>query len=196
MYLFSKNKHGVKGLYNPVDQLWWRDSTFVPPYKEPNGEDCYWSRGNGWVLAAMVRVLELNPPDKKHRREYINMLKSMSEALVKVQREDGFWNASLHDPNNFGGPETSGTAFFVYGMAWGINHHYLKKGKYLPAVVKGWNAMCEKAVHPNGFLGFVQGTGKEPSSSQPTGYDVVPNFDDYGLGAFLLAGSEVYILAK
>jgi rhamnogalacturonyl hydrolase YesR len=195
MYLYAKNKQGG-GLYNPEDKLWWRDSTFVPPFKEPNGQDCYWSRGNGWVMAAMCRVLEQNPPVKKYRREYIQMLQSMAEAVAKVQREDGFWNASLHDPANFGGPETSGTAFFVYSLAWGINHDYLNKKKYLPVVLKGWQAISEKALHHDGFLGYVQGTGKEPASSQPTGYDVKPDFEDYGLGAFLLAGSEVYRLTE
>jgi unsaturated rhamnogalacturonyl hydrolase len=195
MYLHTKNKEGGNGLYNPEDHLWWRDKDFISPYKEPNGEDCYWSRGNGWVLAAMARVLEQNPPDKKQRKEYVTMLRKMSEALVKVQREDGFWNVSLRDPNNYGGPESSGTAFFVYGMAWGINHGYLKKTKYLPAVMKGWKALHQKALHDDGFIGYMQGTGKEPKSSQPVGYDTMPNFEDYGLGAFLLAGSELYKLA-
>jgi len=196
MYLHTKNTEGGKGLFNPEDNLWWRDKDFVAPYKEPNGEDCYWSRGNGWVIAALARVLEQNPPDKKQRKEYISMLKKMSEALIKVQREDGFWNVSLHDPGNYGGPESSGTAFFVYGMAWGINHGYLKKKTYLPVVLKGWDGLVTKALHANGFLGYMQGTGKEPKSSQPVGYDTVPNFEDYGLGAFLLAGSEVYKLAR
>ena len=47
------------------------------------------------------------------------------------------------------------------------------------------------ALHPNGFLGYVQSTGKQPSDGQPAGYNTVPNFEDYGLGAFLLAGSEI-----
>ncbi len=196
MYRYSRNNWGGNGLFNPKDGLWWRDADFVPPYREPNGEDCYWSRGNGWVIAAMVRVLEQNPPAKKHKKEYLAMLRTMSKALLKVQREDGFWNVSLHDPGNFGGPETSGTAFFVYGMAWGINQGYLSKAKYLSAVMKAWEAMCKTALHPDGFLGYVQGTGKEPSSSQPVGYDTKPDFEDYGLGAFLLAGSEIYRLAN
>jgi len=196
MYLHTRNQEGGRGLYNPEDHLWWRDKDFLPPYREPNGEDCYWSRGNGWVIAAMARVLEQNPPDKKQRKEYITMLKNMANALLKLQREDGVWNVSLHDPGNFGGPESSGTAFFVYGMAWGINHGYLKKWKFLPCVVKGWEALSEKALHENGFIGYMQGTGKEPKSSQPVGYDTMPNFEDFGLGAFLLAGSEVYHLAR
>lgn len=196
MYMHTRNVEGGKGLYNRKDHLWWRDKDFVPPYREPNGEDCYWSRGNGWVIAAMARVLEQNPPSEKHKKEYSRMLKNMASALLKVQREDGFWNVSLHDPGNYGGPESSGTAFFVYGMAWGINHGYLKKEKYLPALLKGWNALCNQALHENGFIGYMQGTGKEPASSQPVGYDTMPNFEDYGLGAFLLAGSEIYQLAR
>jgi len=192
MYNQSKNIQGGKGLYNPKDNLWWRDKDFVPPYKEPNGEDCYWSRGNGWVLAALVRVLEVMPKDAPHRKEYQQTFVKMAKALIPIQRTDGFWNASLHDPNNYGGKELTGTALFAYGMAWGINHGILSKKKYQPIVIKAWNAMVNDAVHPNGFLGHVQGTGKQPSDSQPTSFDRVPNFEDYGLGCFLLAGSEVY----
>jgi len=194
MYMTSKTVLGGKGLFNPKDNLWWRDKDFVPPYKEPNGQDCYWSRGNGWVVAALVRVLEVMPKDAPHRKEYQKTFEKMVKALIPIQREDGFWNASLHDPNNFGGKELSGTALFAYGMAWGVNNGILSKKKYLPVITKAWNGMVKDAVHPDGFLGHVQGTGKQPSDSQPTSYDRVPNFEDYGLGCFLLAGSEIYKL--
>ncbi len=196
MYMVSKTVLGGNGLYNQKDNLWWRDKDFVPPYKEPNGEDCYWSRGNGWVVAALVRVLEILPPNAPHRDEYQNTLVQMVGALISIQRKDGFWNVSLHDPNNFGGKELTGTALFTYGMAWGVNHGVLSKKKYLPVIKKAWNAMSKESVHSNGFLGYVQGTGKQPSDSQPVGYDLIPNFEDYGLGCFLLAGSEVYQLCK
>ncbi len=196
LYSFTKYKHGGRGLYNPEDHLWWRDADFVPPYKEPNGEDCYWSRGNGWVLAAHARTLDLLPADDPHRDEYIQTFKDMAAALLPLQRPDGFWNVSLHDPTNFGGPETSGTAFFVYGLTWGVRNGYLDAQTYLPAAVKGWNGMVQKALHPNGFLGYVQSTGKQPSDGQPVTSDSVPDFEDYGLGAFLLAGSEMAKLAQ
>jgi rhamnogalacturonyl hydrolase YesR len=192
IYMYSKTQHGENGLYNPEDGLWWRDADFDPPYTEPNGEDCYWSRGNGWVIAALVKVLEIMPEDAVHRDEYLKTFNEMIEALLKVQRKDGFWNVSLHDPKNYGGKETTGTALFVYGMAWGINNNILDKEKYLPAVIKGWNAMVNESIHENGFLGYVQGTGKEPKDGQPVKYDSMPDFEDYGLGCFLLAGSEVY----
>jgi rhamnogalacturonyl hydrolase YesR len=194
MYLFTKLKHGTNGLYSTEDHLWWRDKDFDPPYVEPNGEDCYWSRGNGWVVAALVRTLEFLPEDSPYRKEYLETLKEMFKALVKVQRDDGFWNVSLHDPSNFGGKEVSGTAMFTYGMAWCINNRLISRRKYLPVVNKAWNGLVTESLHPNGFLGYVQGTGKQPSDSQPVGYDNVPNFEDFGLGCFLLAGSEVYKL--
>jgi len=194
MYMYTKTTEGGKGLYNPEDKLWWRDKDFVPPYKEPNGEDCYWSRGNGWVVATFVRVLEILPKDAPHRDEYQNTLKQMMEALIPIQRKDGFWNVSLHDPKNYGGKELTGTALFTYAMAWSINNGILDKEKYLPVINKAWNAMSKESVQPNGFLGYVQGTGKQPSDSQPVTSNRVPNFEDYGLGCFLLAGSEVYKL--
>ena len=194
MYLYTKQLHGINGLYSQQDHLWWRDKDFVPPYKEPNGQDCYWSRGNGWVLAALVRTMDFLPENSSYGNEYLTTFREMVDALVACQREDGFWNVSLHDPSNFGGKELTGTSLFVYGIAWGINKGILDKGRYLPVVQKAWKGLIEDCVHPNGFLGFVQGTGKEPKDSQPVGYDNVPNFEDFGLGCFLLAGSEMYKL--
>src|SRR4029079_19115817 len=195
MYAFTKHKHGDNGLYSQVDHLWWRDKDFDPPYKEPNGEDCYWSRGNGWVFVALARTLTDLPKTDPHYNEYLQDFKDMAEALLKIQRSDGFWNVSLHDSTDFGGKETTGTSMFVYGFAWGINNKILDANKFKPAIMKGWNGLAD-AVHLNGFLGFVQGTGKEPKDSQPVNFDRVPNFEDFGLGAFLLAGSEVYKMLR
>ncbi|MDP4202686.1 MAG: glycoside hydrolase family 88 protein [Bacteroidota bacterium] len=195
MYLDTKLKQGG-GLFNAKDNLWWRDKDFVAPYKEPNGEDCYWSRGNGWVVAALVRVMDVLPPKAVGYAEYKRTYMKMMTALLPLQRPDGFWNVSLHDAAHFGGQETSGTSLFVYGMAWGVRHGWLNRKVYLPAIAKAWNAMVKEVVHPDGKLGFVQGTGKEPKDGQPLSYDKTPDFEDYGLGCFLLAGSEVYKLSK
>ncbi|MBE6288075.1 MAG: glycoside hydrolase family 88 protein [Mediterranea massiliensis] len=191
MYEHTRNIEGGKGMFNPKDGLWWRDRDFDPPYKEPNGEDCYWSRGNGWVYGALVRVLQEIPEDEAHRQDYINDFVAMSEALRKCQRKDGYWNVSLHDESNFGGKEVSGTSLFVYGMAYGVRTGLLDRKVYLPVLLKAWNAMVAEAVHPDGKLGFVQGTGKEPKDGQPVNFEHTPDFEDYGLGCFLLAGTEV-----
>ena len=195
LYAYTKYAHGGNGLYNPHDHLWWRDWSFVPPYMTPNEKYCYWSRGNGWVFAALARVLDVLPENDTHRQEYIDDFRNMAGAIIEIQREDGFWNSSLVDPDHFGGKETSGTAFFTYALAWGINHQILDEETFKLPVVRAWNGMIKDALHPDGFLGYVQGTGKQPSDGQPLSYDKPANFEDFGLGAFLLAGSEVYHLA-
>ena len=191
MYAYTKNIHGGGGLYDKQEALWFRDKDFVLPYLEPNGEKCFWSRGNGWTIAALVRVLEQMDKKDPFRKEYEKDLVAMANALVKVQREDGFWNTSLKDPNNYGGPELTGTSLFVYGIAYGLNHGLLKGKGFEKAILKGWEAM-ESSIHPNGFLGYIQGTGKQPSDSQPTGYNNVPNFVDFGPGCYLLGASEFF----
>jgi len=196
LYHYTKFVHGKEGLYNPEEHLWWRDKDFVPPYKEPNGRNCYWSRGNGWVLAALVRVLSLLPVNDPHRAEYLQDYLDMVKALVPLQRADGFWNVSLLDPTHFEGKELTGTALFTYGIAWGVRQGFLDRNVFSPVAMKAWNAMVGDCLHDNGFLGYVQGTGKQPSDGQPVTYDKIPDFEDYGLGCFLLAGSEVYQLAS
>jgi rhamnogalacturonyl hydrolase YesR len=186
------------GLWDTAAHLWFRDSTFLPPHKGPNGLNCYWSRGNGWAIGALCRVLDYLPVTDTHRPEYIQVIQQMVAALKAIQRTDGFWNMDLGDPNDCGGPEETGTGFFVYAMAWGINNGILDTATYLPVLAKGWNAMVDSCIHPNTdsiVLGYVQGSGDAPSCSPPVAYNSQPNFDDYGVGIFLLAGSEVYKLA-
>ncbi len=194
LYLNTKNEQGGDGLFNSADGLWWRDASFVPPHKTPNGKNCYWSRGNGWVVVALTRTLDAlpgTPATAAYRAEYTAMLKTMCDALRKIQRDDGFWNASLADPEHFGGKETTGTALFVAGMAWGVRHGVLNRATYEPVIARAWAAMANEAVHANGFLGYVQGTGKEPKDGQPVTYESKPDFEDYGAGCFLLAGAEL-----
>lgn len=192
LYTHSKTKEGGSGLYNPEERLWWRDKDFLPPYKTPAGKNCYWSRGNGWIVAALVRVLDIMPKNAPYRGEYEKMLLNMLSALLPLQREDGFWNVSLTDETDFGGKELTGTALFIYGMAWAINTGLVKNKTYHTSIFKAWKAMKNECLHKDGFLGFVQGTGKEPKDGQPVTYTSRPDFEDYGLGCFLLAGTEIY----
>ncbi|MDR0711823.1 MAG: glycoside hydrolase family 88 protein [Prevotellaceae bacterium] len=194
------------GLFNETDGLWWRDWGYqpnVPPKKEPydansdvpkyspNGKNVYWARGNGWAIAAMARTLQLLPETDAHRQEYVGILTSMAAALKRCQREDGFWNMNLDDPNDNPGPETSGTALFTYGIAWGINAGLLDRDQYLPTVAKAWKGLSTVAAQPNGNLQYTQNVGEKPIPvNQLAGSSV-----DFGVGAFLLAVSEVVKLA-
>ncbi|MDD3320491.1 MAG: glycoside hydrolase family 88 protein [Paludibacter sp.] len=196
LYNHTKTIEGGPGLYNPADSLWYRDKDYLPPTVSPNGLPVYWSRGNGWVFAALTRTLDVLPLEAPHREEYLTTFKQMAGKLIQLQRADGFWNCNLGDQNDYGGKETSGTVFYTFGLAWGINHNVLDSAIYYPTVVKGWNGLVNSALHSNGSLGYVQSAGSKPADGQPLTYDKMPDFDDFALGGFLLAGSEVYRLAK
>ncbi|MCA9627936.1 MAG: glycoside hydrolase family 88 protein [Myxococcales bacterium] len=186
MYELFVDTRDRRGLFNETDGLWYRDSGYKPPATtEPGGADIYWSRGNGWVMAAMAKTLTELPASDAHRSEYVSVLRSMASALVEVQRPDGFYNSSLHDPLDHGGPESSGTGFFTYAMAWGVNNGLLDRATYEPAIVAGWNALANTAVHPDGRLGYCQRIGAAPAD---TSYDETT---DYCVGAFIMAGLEV-----
>ena len=193
-YLWSRNTCGG-GLFNVKEGLWWRDKDYVPPYKEKDGKNCYWSRGNGWVYAALVRCLDvLSPKDKAYKQLKKDFL-LMSDGLLKCQHEDGFWHASLVSDADYPTPEMTGTALFIYGMSWGIRKGLLNESLYRPACDKAWKAL-ESCLHNDGFLGWNQGTGKDPSAGQPVTFTRVPDFEDYGTGCYLLGLSEYYKLIE
>jgi rhamnogalacturonyl hydrolase YesR len=207
LYSHSRDVEGG-GLFDERRGLWWRDASYTPGdvyTLSPNGNDIYWSRGNGWVLAALARVLTVLPASDPHRATYEADLRALAAALLPLQREDGFWNTSLTDPTHCAaagepgedGPETSGTALFAYGLGWGIRHGLLDAATYGPPLLAAWNGMLRAAVRADGFLGWVQPTGAAPCSGPgPLGPDIVPNFEDFGVGCFLLAGSEVLRLGR
>lgn len=192
LYAMYNSTKVTQGLYDDSFSLWHRDWKFDPPYTTSGGKRCYWSRGNGWVFGGHVRTLMYLPEDDSHRQVYIDTFIAMAEALKSVQRNDGFWNVSLGDPTEYPGPETSGTAFFVYGLAWGINNGILDKETYLPSVIKGWNGLISQALTSSGRIGYVQGVADEPKDAQPV---TVNTSREYGEGNFLLAGTEVIQLA-
>ena len=193
-YLWSRNSCGG-GLFNVKEGLWWRDKDYVPPYKEKDGRNCYWSRGNGWVYAALVRAMQVLPKSSKEYKLLKQDFLLMSKALLDCQHADGFWHASLVSDVDYPGPEMTGTALFLYGMSWGIRHGMLKDRQYRQACDKAWQAL-KTCIHKDGFLGWNQGTGKEPSAGQPVTFTSIPNFEDYGTGCYLLGLTEYYQLVK
>jgi rhamnogalacturonyl hydrolase YesR len=175
-------------LYDPKEHLYYRDSRYFDK-KEKNGEKVFWSRGNGWVMGGLVRVLENMPDNYDDRSRWIKLYQDMAEKIASIQQPDGTWHASLLDPASYPIKETSGSGFFCYALAWGINHHLLDAKKYEPVVWRSWNALVS-CVHPDGMLGYAQPIGADPQSVNNDDTEV------YAVGAFLLAGSEVMEMAK
>jgi len=192
--LYSYTKKTIK-LYDYTHELWYRDARFLPGAASgtsPNGKPVFWSRGNGWATAAHAKTLGLLPASETRWPEYRYNLEGVARSLRTTQRSDGFWNVNLGDPNNLPGPETSGTAYYVFALAYGIRTGRIDSATYLPVVARAWNGLTATAVHSDGFLGYVQNVGDRPSSSQPVTYDSTA---DFGVGGFLLAGAELSRIA-
>ena len=170
-------------LYDPAEHLYYRDKRFLTT-SEPNGRKVFWSRGNAWVLAGLALVVHRLPVDSPLRGKYISLYRVMAERIVALQPSDGLWRASLLDPDAYPAPEISSTAFFTFAIAWGINEHILDRKKYVPVVRRAWRGMLTH-IYASGRLGNIQPIGAEPGKYKPSSSYV------YGVGAFLMAGSEL-----
>jgi len=175
-------------LYDSTEHLYFRDGSYFEK-REKNGQKVFWSRGNGWVVAGLVRVLENMPANYPDRPRFIRLYKDMIARVTKLQQADGSWHASLLDPESYPIKETSGTGFYTYAILWGINHKILDKKIYWPVAAKAWSALID-AVHEDGKLGNVQPIGASPDKVD------INSTDTYGMGAFLLAGSELYKMKR
>jgi rhamnogalacturonyl hydrolase YesR len=170
-------------LWDPKEHLFFRDERFITR-RAASGEKIFWSRGNGWVLAGLARVLEAMPADFPSRPRYEALYRDMAARLAGLQHADGLWRTSLTDASDHPEPETSGSAFFVYGLAFGVNHGVLDRKTYLPVVERGW-AGLNRHVRPDGLMGMVQRAGDQPVPTR------IEDTALYASGAYLLAAMEM-----
>lgn len=175
-------------LFDEDEGLYYRDENFFDR-RSPNGEGVFWSRGNGWVLAGLARVLQYLPAEYPERTRYEEHFRRIAATVAQLQEADGLWRANLLDPAAVPNPETSGTGFFCYALAWGINVGLLEREAYGPVVERAWEGLVA-AVYSNGKLGWVQPIGAKPAPATRESTQA------YGAGAFLLAGSEVLRMMK
>ena len=171
-YLFDSNSH-----------LFYRDDRFFNA-RAPNGSKVFWCRGNGWVMGGLVRILQVMPKGYKSRGQFVTQFREMAQEIVSIQSSDGLWRPSLLDPQEYNVGESSGSAFFCYALAWGVNSGILKGEKYKQAAIKAWKGLVGN-VNKQGRLGYVQPVGGSPKSVKKDQYEV------YGTGAFLLAGRQM-----
>ncbi len=176
-------------LWDKEDHLFWRDSSYFEK-REKNGRNLYWARGNGWVFGGLALMIPDLPNEWDGRAFYTSLFTQMAESIKNCQRPDGTWSMGLlGDVKDYPNWETSGTSFYAFGLAWGINNGLLDRETYEPIVLKAWEALLQ-CVTPEGMLGWVQPVGAAPGESFADCTEV------YGIGAFLAAGSEVYKLVS
>ncbi|HEY9107733.1 MAG TPA: glycoside hydrolase family 88 protein [Roseateles sp.] len=187
--LYEYYSHTNRIMFDAEANLYYRDARYVfPKHRSVNGKKDFWARGDGWAFAALARVLTDLPLDDPHRGDYIARFQAMAAALVPLQQPEGYWTRSLMDPAHAPGPETSGTAFFTFGLLWGVNSGLLPRERFLPAAQKGWRYLTTVAMQPDGRLGYVQPIGDRAIPGQVVDQNSTAHF---GVGAFLLAGAEM-----
>ena len=186
--LYANFKWADELMYDSVEQLYYRDAKYIfPKVKTTSGGKSFWARGDGWVLAGLAKVLADMPKDYRHRPFFEQRFRELAEGVARVQRPGGYWSRSMLCEEDAPGPETSGTAFFTYGMLWGVNHGLLEHDKYVPVIEKAWIYLTRTALQPDGSVGFVQPIGEKPDPTKTVDAQSQANF---GVGAFLLAACE------
>lgn len=170
-------------LYDTHVHLFSRDSTYLHRH-ERNGRKLFWCRGNGWVMAGLVRVLATMPADYPARPRYVQQLREMAAEMARIQGADGLWRPGLLDPSSYPLPDVSGSALITYAIAWGVNHDVLARSTYYPVVAKAWRGLVSK-IYASGRLGDIQPIAAAPDH-YPPGSSYV-----YGVGAFLLAARQI-----
>ncbi len=182
-YMNNEFKFCYDTLFSPEDNLFYRDSKYIGQ-KTESGNKIFWSRGNGWVVGGLVQMLEVLPKDEPCRKFYEELFVKMMKAIVEKQNKFGLWPVNLTDDAQIKGGETSGSGFFTYALAWGINNNLLDRKTYQPKAEKAWCGLLTR-VKSNGMVGYVQPVGEAPTAFN------AETKHAYGVGAFLLAGSEI-----
>ena len=168
--------------------LYFRDGKYVwPKHKSANGKKDFWARGDGWVLAGLAKVLQDMPEWYVRQPFFVDKYVTLARGVAKLQQKEGYWTRSMADPDHAPGPETSGTAFFTYGLLWGVNNGYLSKKEFGPVIARAWKYLTETALQPSGKVGYVQPIGERAIPGQTVDQNSEANF---GVGAFLLAACE------
>ena len=176
-------------MYDVEAGLYYRDAKYIyPKHESMNGKKDFWARGDGWVLAAFARVLQDFPEDHKDRSFYVERFRTIAKAVAACQQPEGYWTRSMLDPEHAPGPETSGTAFFTYGILWGVNNGLLDKKEYKPIIDKAWTYLSTVALQEDGKVGYVQPIGEKAIRGQVVDAN---SQADFGVGAFLLAACEM-----
>jgi rhamnogalacturonyl hydrolase YesR len=174
-------------LFSQEAGFYFRDESYLD-VREPNGRTIHWARGNGWAFAGLCRVLDLFPHDHPDYPRYQKLYLTLAKAVLAAQQPDGLWRVGLLDPEAHRERETSGSSFLTFGLAWGVNRGVLERSSVEPAVRRGWNALAA-CVTPEGKLEHAQPIGAAPQGFDPH------HTEPFAVGAFLLAGSEVYRLS-
>jgi unsaturated rhamnogalacturonyl hydrolase len=139
-------------LYDKEEHLYARDASYINK-REPNGKKIFWSRGEGWVLGGIARILDYIPAGRSAAR----LLRAAAARNVgqgrQLQGPDGMWHAGLLDP-----ADLSAAGGFGFGAVrvrrWptASTAAILDEKTYRPVIAKAWAGIL-KNVYADGRLG-------------------------------------------
>lgn len=186
-FMMREYKATYDHLFDEEESLFYRDNLYIG--KLVDNKKVFWSRGNGWVFGGLTLILDEFKPGSKEYEYFKDIYVRMAKRLIEIQTPQGHWAMSLLNAETYPTSEASGTSFFTFGLAWGVNNGILDRATYEPYINKAWHALTSY-ITKDGMLGYVQPIGAAPGSAWADRTEV------YGTGAFLAAGSEVYKLYK
>ena len=164
----------------------------------------FWGRAMGWYMMALVDTLDYYPENDPGRKQLLTQLERYASALVKVQdNATGLWFQVLDKPAAPGNyVESSASCMFVYALAKGVRRGYLPMS-YLERAQQGYKGILSRFIQtgPGGEVSLTQtvkgaGLGGNPYRDGTYDYyihEAIGTNDAKGIGAFLLAASEIEI---
>lgn len=162
-----------------------------------SGAERYWGRGNGWAAWGLARSAGyLDAPYGGGRYDEIvdrtgirEVLSRLASSLASRRSDDGGWPTDLAHPEACSASETSATGLITYMLAKGVNEGWLDRAAFTPVVLKAFSLLLSR-LDAQGDLVGIQPPGAGPDCGVTASDD--PAVDvSYGVGAFLLAVSEV-----
>ena len=160
-----------------------------------------WGRALGWYEMSLVDVLDWFPKDHPQRAALVDALKGTMAAAVRYQDASGLWWEVMDkgtSPGNY--LETSASCMFTYALAKGVRKGYLPQS-YAANAKKGWEGIQKRfiTVGADGSVVLrgtvkVGGLGGTPYRAGDYVYylkETIVDQDPKGVGAYLLAGSEM-----
>jgi unsaturated rhamnogalacturonyl hydrolase len=161
-----------------------------------------WGRAMGWYAMALVDVLDWMPVGHPQRAALIAALNKTAAAAIRYQdKKTGLWWQVVDKGDKAGNyTEASESSMFVYAIAKGVRMGYLPQADEASAR-RGWEGI-QKTFVKTGADGAMEldgtvkvgGLGGTPYRSGTYEYYIGEGTrvnDAKGIGAFLLAGSEM-----
>lgn len=177
-------------LMDPASKLW--HHAYWDRTRRPYPRNIFWGRGNGWVAASLPMILDCLPADHPERSRILAVLRETSEALLRYQRPDGYFETVLNRPGRTY-RESSATALIASGWLHGVRTGYLPQA-FRASAERAITAVARDLRTENGvtYLDGISGPTIPLQVFPYLGYTLIPRGANrpFGVAAFIFAAIE------